>query len=129
MSGCPSNRGVDSLQRQDGQQLHCLKSLEKLEKSIAISNESTTYIGSIYSYLDFEMKEIKGERKLNKMLIGAILGTTILWLGAAAMTPKGKSTIGKLKDFLKWWMKEMKKSVGKTAMKKGKSRAGEDDEK
>lgn len=70
------------------------------------------------------MKEFKTEKKLNKILIGAILGTTLLWIGAATMTPKGrevsKSTFQKFKDFLKWWVKELKKTAGETALKKGK---------
>lgn len=77
------------------------------------------------------MKEFKTEKKLNKLLIGAILGTTLLWVGAA-MTPKGrevgKSTLGKLKEFLKWGVKELKKSVGEKAVKKGKQRQWDEEQ-
>ncbi len=78
------------------------------------------------------MKEFKTEKKLNKILIGAILGSTLVWIGAATMTPKGrevsKSTFGKIKDFFKWWINELKKKAGETALKQGKKRTEKDEE-
>ncbi len=61
----------------------------------------------------------KIEKNINKILIGAILGTTILWVAWASMTPKGKSFFGKLKDFVKWGINEMKSTTKKTIKKKG----------
>jgi len=55
----------------------------------------------------------KIEKNLNKILIWAILGTTILGVAGASMTPKGKSLFKKMKDFVKWWLDEMKKSAKK----------------
>jgi len=58
----------------------------------------------------------KIEKKINKLLIGAILGTTILWVGAS-MTPKGKSFRKKARDFVKWGVDEMKKIKDKKKAK------------
>lgn len=55
----------------------------------------------------------KIEKNLNKILIWAILWTTILWVAWASMTPKWKSFLGKMKDFVKWGLDEMKKSAKK----------------
>jgi hypothetical protein len=60
----------------------------------------------------------KIEKSLNKILIGAILGTTILWVAGASMTPKWKSLIWKMKDFIKWWINELKKSTDAKLKKK-----------
>ena len=45
--------------------------------------------------------------------MGAILGTTLLGVAGATMTPKGRSLMGKVKDFIKWWIDELKKSTKK----------------
>lgn len=55
----------------------------------------------------------KFEKKMNKLLVGAILGTTILWVAGASMTPKGKSLLWKVKDFIKGGINELKKSTEK----------------
>lgn len=55
----------------------------------------------------------KIEKKLNKLLIWAILGTTILGVGAS-MTPKGKSFRRKARDFVKGWVEEIKKMKNKS---------------
>lgn len=55
----------------------------------------------------------KFEKKMNKLLIGAILGTTILGVAWASMSPKGKSLIGKMKDFIKGGINELKKTTKK----------------
>lgn len=56
----------------------------------------------------------KFEKKMNKLLVGAILGTTILGVAWASMTPKWKSLMGKVKDFIKWGIDEMKKTTKKS---------------
>jgi hypothetical protein len=53
----------------------------------------------------------KFEKSMNKFLVGAILGTTILGVAWASMTPKGKSLMGKVKDFIKGWIDELKKNA------------------
>ena len=55
----------------------------------------------------------KFEKKINKLLVWAILGTTILGVAWASMTPKWKSLMGKVKDFIKGWIDEMKKNSKK----------------
>lgn len=55
----------------------------------------------------------KFEKKMNKLLVWAILWTTILWVAGATMTPKWKSLLWKVKDFIKWWIDELKKSTDK----------------
>lgn len=50
----------------------------------------------------------KIEKKLNKLLIGAILGTTILGVWAS-MTPKWKSFRKKAGEFVKGGVEEIKK--------------------
>ena len=52
----------------------------------------------------------KFEKKINKLLVGAILGTTLLGVAWASMTPKWKSLMGKVKDFIKGWIDELKKN-------------------
>ena len=58
----------------------------------------------------------KIEKKLNKMLIGAILGTTILGIWAS-MTPKGKSFWKKAGEFVKGGVDEIKKLKNKKGTK------------
>lgn len=55
----------------------------------------------------------KFEKKMNKLLVWAILWTTILWVAWATMTPKWKSLLWKVKDFIKWGLEELKKSTDK----------------
>ncbi len=57
----------------------------------------------------------KFEKKMNKLLVWAILWTTILWIAWASMTPKGKSFLGKVKDFIKWGLDELKKNTKRDA--------------
>lgn len=69
----------------------------------------------IYTFFDLFFYRVRNtmpkiEKNINKILIGAILGTTILWVAGASMTPKGKSVLGKFKDFIKGGIDEMKKS-------------------
>ena len=64
----------------------------------------------------------KIEKNINKILIGAILGTTILWVAGATMTPKGKSMMSKVKDFIKWGVDELKKNARERSQKKLTSR-------
>ena len=64
----------------------------------------------------------KIEKKLNKLLVGAILGTTILWVAGASMTPKWKSVMGKMKDFIKGWIDELKKSTEQKLQKKNRKK-------
>lgn len=59
----------------------------------------------------------KFEKKMNKLLVWAILGTTILWVAWASMTPKWKSLLWKVKDFIKWGIDELKKSTDKDEKK------------
>jgi hypothetical protein len=53
----------------------------------------------------------KFEKKMNKLLVGAILGTTLLWVAWAT------SLMGKVKDFIKGWLDELKKSTKKDDIK------------
>lgn len=55
----------------------------------------------------------KTEKKLNKWLIGAIIGTTLLWVWGLSMTPKGRSFWWKAKDFFKSGVDELKKELKK----------------
>lgn len=55
----------------------------------------------------------KFEKKMNKLLVWAILWTTILGVAGASMTPKWRSLFWKIKDFVKWWMDELKKTAKK----------------
>lgn len=55
----------------------------------------------------------KFEKKMNKLLVGAILWTTILWVAWATMTPKWKSLMGKVKDFIKGGIDELKKNTSR----------------
>ena len=55
----------------------------------------------------------KFEKKINKLLVGAILGTTILGVAWASMSPKWKSLMWKVRDFIKWGLDEMKKNTKK----------------
>lgn len=73
---------------------------------------SCIYSAHLYKYSTLTYYVIrmspKIEKKLNKLLIGAILWTTILWIGAS-MTPKGKSFWKRAGEFVKGWVEEIKK--------------------
>ena len=59
------------------------------------------------------------EKKLNKRIIGAVIGTTIVGVGAAAsMTPQGKSFRKRVKEFFEKWIKQMNKELGIKPKKK-----------
>ena len=69
----------------------------------------------------------KTEKNFNKWIIGAIIGTTIIWLGGLSMTPKGKSfwrrmwkKTKKTYRFMLIGWSEMKKAMKKDAQKKQK---------
>lgn len=56
-------------------------------------------------------------KNLNKILIGAIIGSTVLGLGAAAAhhkDKKGKSLLKKITEFFWDGLKEMNKTIIKT---------------
>lgn len=55
----------------------------------------------------------KIEKNINKILIWAILWTTLLGVAGASMTPKGRSMLWKVKDFIKGGIDEMRKNTKK----------------
>lgn len=65
------------------------------------------------------------EKKINKVIIGGVIGTALLWFGWFSKSPKWKSFFSKLKNNLKnksnfffSWMKEMKRFCLKNVFKK-----------
>lgn len=49
------------------------------------------------------------DKKLNKRIIWAVIGTTVLWW--LSMTPKWRSRRSKVKDVFTKWINEMKKEL------------------
>ncbi|MBS8121538.1 hypothetical protein [Candidatus Vampirococcus lugosii] len=65
------------------------------------------------------------EKKINKVIIGGVIGTALLGFGGFSKSPKGKSFFSKLKNNLKnkfnfffSGMKEMKRFCLKNVFKK-----------